>query len=131
MGQFFWADIPDLGVAKDKAARSAAETIIRKLKAGEICYVHCWGGNGRTGTILSIVLARLYASTHRKQYSTFRLRMQRENLLSIHFQNRIARKNRLSCWEERPKVRVRVQRMTSQSLLTHCKWWDNFVRINK
>jgi len=69
--QFFWADIPDLGVAKDKVARSAAETIIRKLKAGEICYVHCWGGNGRTGTILSIVLARLYGIDPQKAIQHF------------------------------------------------------------
>eukprot|EP00931_Biecheleriopsis_adriatica_P068971 TRINITY_DN42864_c0_g1_i1.p1 TRINITY_DN42864_c0_g1~~TRINITY_DN42864_c0_g1_i1.p1 ORF type:complete len:314 (+),score=71.35 TRINITY_DN42864_c0_g1_i1:88-1029(+) len=58
--QFLLAEIPDGHVAADKVARSAAETIIRHLKAGEVCYVHCWGGNGRTGTICSIVLARLY-----------------------------------------------------------------------
>jgi hypothetical protein len=57
---FLQAPIPDGSTATDSLARAAAETIISELKQGSICYVHCWGGNGRTGTILSIVLARLY-----------------------------------------------------------------------
>jgi len=53
--------IPDTSVTNDENARTAAETIITRLKAGGCVYVHCWGGHGRTGTILSVVVARLYA----------------------------------------------------------------------
>jgi len=68
---FFWAEIEDFNIAEDKVARSAAETIIRAVKAGRVCYVHCWGGTGRTGTICSIVLGRLYGIAPEKAITHF------------------------------------------------------------
>ena len=29
--------------------------------AGERLYIHCWGGHGRTGTLVATMLARLYS----------------------------------------------------------------------
>ena len=58
--KIFHAPIDDLSVTTDAAARSAADTIARLLERGEVVYVHCWGGHGRTGTIVSILLGRLF-----------------------------------------------------------------------
>lgn len=52
--------IVDGTVTTDASARSAADTIIRRVLAGNVVYVHCWGGHGRTGTIVSILLGRLF-----------------------------------------------------------------------
>ncbi|CAF1097719.1 unnamed protein product [Didymodactylos carnosus] len=34
--------------------------IIELVKQGKIIYVHCWGGHGRTGTLISIILGIVY-----------------------------------------------------------------------
>eukprot|EP00667_Euglena_gracilis_P017218 EG_transcript_18110 len=58
--EFLHAPIPDGHVAPDARVRAAAETVIARLLAHRIVYLHCWGGHGRTGTVASIVLGRLY-----------------------------------------------------------------------
>lgn len=35
----------------------------RRFHAGEVMYIHCWGGHGRTGTIVACLLARLHGFT--------------------------------------------------------------------
>lgn len=40
-------------------SRLADDCIERVLK-GENLYIHCWGGHGRTGTLVSVMLGRLY-----------------------------------------------------------------------
>ena len=53
--------IRDLGIpATDELTRAALNAIDRHLEAGETVYVHCWGGVGRTGTIIGCWLSRHY-----------------------------------------------------------------------
>ena len=44
----------------DELTRKALDAIDRHLRAGETVYVHCWGGVGRTGTIIGCWLSRHY-----------------------------------------------------------------------
>jgi ADP-ribosyl-[dinitrogen reductase] hydrolase len=48
--------IPDLGVVDDDAYDTVTATIESGLERGGV-YVHCWGGIGRTGTVVGCVLA--------------------------------------------------------------------------
>ena len=50
--------VPDLTVASDAAIVEALAHIDAALDGGESMYVHCWGGKGRTGTVLGCHLAR-------------------------------------------------------------------------
>jgi protein-tyrosine phosphatase len=46
--------IPDMGIPADPETMRAALDLIRREKAGgRVCYVHCWGGIGRTGTAVA------------------------------------------------------------------------------
>lgn len=45
--------IPDMDVPEsDGVMRSILEAIRLENEAGRVCYVHCWGGIGRTGTVI-------------------------------------------------------------------------------
>lgn len=48
--------IPDLGVVPDDDYDTVASAIDEALARGGV-YVHCWGGIGRTGTVIGCVLA--------------------------------------------------------------------------
>ena len=48
--------IPDLGVVDDHLYDDVAESIESGMSRG-VVYVHCWGGVGRTGTVIGCVLA--------------------------------------------------------------------------
>eukprot|EP00912_Choanoflagellata_sp_UC4_P001435 UC4_evm7s893 len=52
--------IPDMGIAEDDAVSRAVSHLIRDLKANKTIYLHCWGGHGRTSTVGSIIIGRLY-----------------------------------------------------------------------
>ena len=51
-------DIPD----NDDVTKRALDSIDGHLEAGRTVYVHCWGGVGRTGTIIGCWLSRHHAS---------------------------------------------------------------------
>ena len=40
--------------------RELTGDIARRVEAGEVLYVHCWGGRGRAGTVGACLLASLY-----------------------------------------------------------------------
>lgn len=44
--------IPDLGVPSTDLMREIQQVITSALAAGHTVYVHCWGGIGRTGTVI-------------------------------------------------------------------------------
>jgi hypothetical protein len=50
--------IPDLGVPSVRYMIEILDTIDAARSIGECVYVHCWGGRGRTGTVLGCWLAR-------------------------------------------------------------------------
>ncbi len=50
--------VPDFSVAPEATVDEALRIIDAEAAAGGISYVHCWGGIGRTGTIIGCYLAR-------------------------------------------------------------------------
>jgi protein-tyrosine phosphatase len=50
--------IQDGGVPKSEWMRKILDTIDRALDQGHRVYVHCWGGVGRTGTVIGCYLVR-------------------------------------------------------------------------
>jgi len=48
--------IPDLGVPSVEQMNETLELIEGSLAGGETVYFHCWGGVGRTGTVLGCLL---------------------------------------------------------------------------
>jgi hypothetical protein len=50
--------IPDMGVPTTAALRLTLDAIDGAVAAGRPVYVHCWGGYGRTGTVVGCWLAR-------------------------------------------------------------------------
>jgi predicted protein tyrosine phosphatase len=52
--------IVDMGLPSDLAQmRSVLDLIHQELAAGRTCYVHCWGGIGRTGTVVGCWLREM------------------------------------------------------------------------
>jgi protein-tyrosine phosphatase len=50
--------IPDLRVCGDQQMRRILDAIDSALDTGQTVYVHCWGGVGRTGTVIGCWLVR-------------------------------------------------------------------------
>ena len=48
----------DGGITTVPAMRSILDSIDKALNRGGIVYVHCWGGRGRTGTVVCCWLIR-------------------------------------------------------------------------
>jgi len=53
----------DGGVTSDLALSKLADDCCQRILNGERMYVHCWGGHGRTGTLIAVMLSRLYGLT--------------------------------------------------------------------
>jgi len=52
--------IVDGSITSDTAISRLADDCCQRILDGERLYIHCWGGHGRTGTLVAIILARLY-----------------------------------------------------------------------
>jgi hypothetical protein len=50
--------IRDMGVSSVEEMIRILDSIDAKAQAGQITYLHCWGGMGRTGTVVGCWLAR-------------------------------------------------------------------------
>lgn len=48
--------VPDCGIPSASLMRSTLDAIYDAIAAGEPVYVHCWGGIGRTGTVVGCLL---------------------------------------------------------------------------
>jgi protein tyrosine phosphatase len=42
-----------------------AQKLVRDIAEGQVIYLHCWGGHGRTGTVVCIMLHLLYGVSAR------------------------------------------------------------------
>eukprot|EP00904_Undaria_pinnatifida_P008558 jgi/Undpi1/4832/HiC_scaffold_19.g08185.m1 len=52
--------IVDCNVADDTKVLHLAAKLAARVARGEVLYLHCWGGHGRTGTVVSIMLHLMY-----------------------------------------------------------------------
>lgn len=50
--------VPDMGIPDAKRMREILDRIDAEVAAGRPVYVHCWGGVGRTGTVVGCHLVR-------------------------------------------------------------------------
>ena len=57
---FLYLSIDDCDVTGDGEVVRLARALCWRLLRGEVVYLHCWGGHGRTGTLVSLVLGLLY-----------------------------------------------------------------------
>ena len=48
--------IKDCGITDDACVLELARNLVKDISEGEIIYLHCWGGHGRTGTLVCIML---------------------------------------------------------------------------
>ncbi|CAL1147317.1 unnamed protein product [Cladocopium goreaui] len=58
--EFFHCPIQDNDVTSDDQLLCALRTLVKKLLQGRGVYVHCWGGHGRTGTLICALLVTCY-----------------------------------------------------------------------
>lgn len=56
--QYVSLGIPDMSVPTDQRMHEVLDAIDRGLQSGRAVYVHCWGGVGRTGTVIGCYLVR-------------------------------------------------------------------------
>jgi protein-tyrosine phosphatase len=46
----------DLNIISDTETLQIAKEVVNDLDNGKVIYLHCWGGHGRTGVIVCLVL---------------------------------------------------------------------------
>ena len=64
--------IRDIDVAPAWRMRAIQDAITHALDAGEVVYVHCWGGVGRTGTVIGCHLVEHAAHTGQEALATLK-----------------------------------------------------------
>ncbi len=58
--KFAHCPIVDCGVTDDDRVLSLCRELVKDITEGEVIYLHCWGGHGRTGTVVCIMLHIMY-----------------------------------------------------------------------
>jgi protein-tyrosine phosphatase len=56
--------IVDCGITDDDRVLDLCHKLVADIARGEVIYLHCWGGHGRTGTVVSIMLHLMYGVRH-------------------------------------------------------------------
>ena len=69
--RFVTLPIPDTKTVSDARVAGLVLDILRRIRAGEVLYIHCRGGHGRTGTVCSILLGALYGLRGPAALSTY------------------------------------------------------------
>lgn len=61
-GQLSFVHFPikDCGITDDGRVLQLAKSLVQAISEGEVLYLHCWGGHGRTGTLVCIMLHLMY-----------------------------------------------------------------------
>lgn len=57
---FLHHPIVDLSVPKKGQLDELVDMLMARIEAGDVLYVHCWGGRGRAGTVGACVLGKMY-----------------------------------------------------------------------
>jgi len=57
---FIHEPIRDCGIIDDAKTLKLAKELFNLLKDGEVVYLHCWGGHGRTGVLVCLILHLIY-----------------------------------------------------------------------
>ena len=57
---FAHCPIVDCGITDDDRVLELCRQLVADISRGEVIYLHCWGGHGRTGTVVSIMLHLMY-----------------------------------------------------------------------
>jgi len=52
--------IKDCSVTDDSIVLELAKKLVHAIRNGDVIYLHCWGGHGRTGTVVCIMLHLMY-----------------------------------------------------------------------
>ena len=52
--------IKDCGITDDGRVLELARNLVKAIAEKEVIYLHCWGGHGRTGTLVCIMLHLMY-----------------------------------------------------------------------
>jgi protein-tyrosine phosphatase len=52
--------IKDCGITDVGRVLELAKLLVKSISENEIIYLHCWGGHGRTGTLVCIMLHLMY-----------------------------------------------------------------------
>jgi len=58
--KFLHHGIVDCGTTTDLTVLELALDVCYRLLADEVIYLHCWGGHGRTGTVVAVALGLMY-----------------------------------------------------------------------
>jgi len=58
--KFLHHGIVDCGTTTDTTVLELALDVCYRLLADEVIYLHCWGGHGRTGTVVAVALGLMY-----------------------------------------------------------------------
>ena len=59
--RFVHFPIRDCNITDDDRVLELAQSLVRSVSEGEVIYLHCWGGHGRTGTLVCIMMHLMYA----------------------------------------------------------------------
>jgi hypothetical protein len=55
--------IRDMSTTEDYKIIKLCKDLVRRYHRGEVLYIHCWGGHGRTGVVVCIMLHLMYGLT--------------------------------------------------------------------
>lgn len=68
---FVHCPIVDCDVTDDHTVLNLCKQLVEDIHRGEVIYLHCWGGHGRTGTVVSIMLHMMYGVSLFSFFSLF------------------------------------------------------------
>lgn len=55
--------IKDLNITEDYKILKLAKKLVEFYRQGEVLYIHCWGGHGRTGVVVCLMIYLMYGTT--------------------------------------------------------------------